>query len=185
MRVTKTNSSQPPDLRRAVIRSASDAEALRNEVLSAAERTVSWLRSFAGSPLELLNALRFQTVGHDPLTGDALNVIEQLNQTFTILVSLRAVEWLIEAHPNANGFRLALATCSGRDIESIEPNLVAAEVFSATHPGSNRKLAKDMARLAADSARHRYVFFAAPNHAKGRHVRLETVPGVEVHCIEC
>jgi hypothetical protein len=51
------------------------------------------------------------------------------NQTFTILVSLRAVERLIEMHPEANGFRLALATSNGRDIESVEPDLVAGEVF--------------------------------------------------------
>ena len=61
---------------------------------------------------------------------------------------------------------------------------MAAEVFSATHPGSNQKLKKDIARLAVDPARHRYVFFAAPNYASGRHPELETAPGVEVHCVK-
>ena len=137
-------------------------------MISGAERTVSWLRAFAGTPLELLTALRFQTVGHDPLSGGALNVVvEQLNQTFTILVSLRAVEGLTEMHPEANGFRFALATSSGRDIESMVPDLVAGEVFSATHPDSNQKLKKDIARLASDPARYRYAFFAAPNTVQG------------------
>jgi hypothetical protein len=176
--------SNAATFRRAVIRTIRDAEALHAQLLSGAERTASWLRSFTGTPLELLTALRFQTVGHDPLSGEALNVIEQLNQTFTILVSLRAVERLIEMHPEANGFRLALATSSGRDIESVEPNLVAAEVFSATHPGSNQKLKKDIARLAVDPARHRYVFFAAPNYASGRQKQLETAPGIQVHCVQ-
>lgn len=176
--------SPVPDLRRTVIRSVSDAEALHGQLLSAAERTVVWLRAFTGSPLELLSAMRFQTVGHNPLTGEALNVVEQLNQTFTILVTLRAVERLIVMHPEANGFRLALATSSGRDIESVEPDLVSAEVFSATHPGSNQKLKKDIARLTADPARYRYVFFAAPNYVCGRQTQLETVPGVEVHCVD-
>lgn len=54
-----------------------------------------------GEPVELLKALRFQTVGHDPLTGEPLNVIEQINQTFTILVTLRAVQRLTEFHPDA------------------------------------------------------------------------------------
>ena len=173
-----------PDFRRAVIRTVNDAEALHAQLLNAAERTVAWLRAFEGTSLELLSALRFQTVGHDPLTGEALNVIEQLNQTFTILVTLRAVEQLIAMHPEANGFRLALATSSGRDIESVEPNLVAAEVFSATHPGSNQKLKKDIARLTTDPARYRYVFFAAPNYACGRQSNLETVPGIEVYCVD-
>ncbi len=173
-----------PDLRRTVIRTVDDAESLHAKLLSGAERTSGWLRNFTGSPLELFTALRFQTVGHDPLTGEALNVIEQLNQTFTILASLRAVEWLIEMHPEANGFRLALATSSGRDIESVEPDIVAAEVFSATHPGSNQKLKKDIARLVSDAARHRYVFFAAPNYVSGRQTQLETEPGIQVHCVE-
>ncbi len=87
-------------------------------------------------------------------------------------------------HPEAKGFRLALATSSGRDIESVEPGLVAAEVFAATHPGSNQKLKKDIARLAEDSAQHRYVFFAAPKYVSGRRVELETKPGIEVHSVK-
>lgn len=106
-------------------------------------------------------------------------MIEQLNQTFTILASLRAVERLFELHPEAAGFRLALCTCSGRDIESVEPGLVAAEVFSATHPNSNNKLRKEIARLASDTSLHRYVFFASPKWVPGRHERLE-VPGIGV-----
>jgi hypothetical protein len=43
------------------------------KVLGEAERTAAWLRGFAASPLELLTALRFQPVGHDPLTGEPLN----------------------------------------------------------------------------------------------------------------
>jgi len=172
------------DLRRSIITSAAEAEALHEKVLRGAERTATWLREYAGSPLELLTALRFEMVGHDPLTGEALNVVEQLNQTFTILVSLRAVERLIEMHPEAKGFRLALATSSGRDIESVVPDLVAGEVFSATHPGSNQKIKKDIARLAIDPARYRYVFFAAPKYLAGRQRQLETAPGVEVHCVE-
>jgi hypothetical protein len=151
-----------PDVRREVIRSVKDADAVRAKVFSSADHTVAWFRRFAGSPMELLSALRFLPVGHDPITGNALNVIEQVNQTFTILVSLKAVEQLIEMHPRANGFRLALGTCSGRDIGSIDADLVAAEAFSATHPGSNQKLKKEIMRLESDPARYRYVFFAAP-----------------------
>lgn len=170
--------------RRAVINSIADVEDIRSQVLSRAASTSDYLRNFVGEPFELLRALRFQKNGRDPLTGEPSNVIEQLNQTFTILVSLRAVERLLQLHPNAGGFRLALATSSGRDIESLTPDLVAAEVFAATHPGSNKKLQKDTGRLAKDLSRFRYVFFAAPGYASGRHGILETTPGVEVHCVE-
>jgi hypothetical protein len=170
--------------RRPIIRSIDDAEEIRAGILSGAARSAEWLRGFVGEPIELLRALRYHTVGTDPLTGDPLNFVEQINQTFTILVSLRAVELLLKLHPQAEGFRLALATSSGRDIESIVPNLVAAEVFSATHPSSNQKLKKDIMRLSNDSALHRYVFFAAPGYQSGRHKKLETSQNVKVYCVE-
>ena len=81
--------------------------------------------------MSLLRALRFETVGHDPLTGEPLNVVEQLNQTFTILVTLRAIEKLFELHPDCGGFRLALGTSSsGRDIESVKEGLVSPQKCS-------------------------------------------------------
>jgi hypothetical protein len=171
------------DHRRPIVRTIADAEGMRAQMLDAATRTAGWLRDFPGEPMALLKALRFELVGHDPLTGEPLNVIEQLNQTFTILVTLRAIERLIELHPDADGFRLALGTSSGRDIESVAPEMVAAEVFSATHPGSNQKLKKDLARLSADKARHRYVFFAAPRYEAGRQKQLETAPGIQVYAV--
>jgi hypothetical protein len=143
--------------RRPVIRTVAEAEAMHARLLDGAARTATWLRDFNGEPMSLLRALRFDTVGHDPLTGEPLNVVEQLNQTFTILVTLRAIKRLIDLHPEARGFRLALGTTS-RDIESIVPNLVAEEVFSATRPASNQKIKKELARLSGDPARYRYGF---------------------------
>ena len=159
------------DHRRPTLRSIADAEAMQSQILRGAALTAGWFRRFAGEPLDLLRALRFQTVGHDPLTGEPLNVVEQLNQTFTILVSLRAVVQLLGMHPESGGFRLALATSSGRDIESVVPNLVAAEAFSATHPGSNQKLKKDIARLSADAARYRYGFVRLADIGRGNAIR--------------
>lgn len=171
------------DHRRPIIRTIADAEELHAKILDGATRTAAWLRSFDADPMMLLRKLRFETVGYDPLTGEPLNMIEQLNQTFTILVSLRAVEKLIELHPDAGGFKLALGTSSERDIESVLPDLVAAEVFSATRPSSNQKLRKDIDRLATDPAQHRYVFFAAPTYTPGRYPNLER-GGVQVYATE-
>ena len=173
------------DHRRPTIRTIADAEQMHAQILDGAARTVAWLRGVEGEPMAVLKKLRFDTVGHDPLTGSPLNVVEQLNQTFTILVSLRAVEKLIELYPEAGGFRLALGTSSGRDIESVTPGLVAAEVFSATHPNSNQKLRKEIARLADDPAQYRYVFFASPTYKVGRHEQLEKPgTGVQVYATE-
>jgi hypothetical protein len=174
--------------RRPIIRSIDEAEAMHAQLLNGAAATATWLRSFSGEPMALLKALRFELylVGHDPLTGKPLNIIEQLNQTFTILVTLRANERLLKLHPEADGFRLALGTSSGRDIESVASDCVAAEVFSATRPTSNQKLKKDIARLSTDPARHRFVFFASPGFPAGRCHKLElkTAPEIQVHAVE-
>jgi len=58
------------DHRRPIIQSAADAEAMHTQILDGAARTADWLRSFGGEPLALLKSLRFELVGHDPLTGE-------------------------------------------------------------------------------------------------------------------
>ncbi len=79
------------DHTRRTVRSVADIEAMRVLVAKNAARTADWLAAHKESPMELPRALRFDPIGHDPLTGRPLNVIEQLNQTFTILVTLRAL----------------------------------------------------------------------------------------------
>ncbi len=164
-------------------------------MLGEAGRTAAWLRGFPGSPLELFTALRFQPVGkhpgfpftsapagHDPLTEEPVNLIEQIDQTFMILLSLRAVESLIEKHPTkAKGFRLALAVSTGADIQSVEPNLVAAKV--AAYPGTTPRFKKAGARLESDPARYRYLFFAGPTFASEQRIPVESLPGVELICV--
>jgi len=63
---TEALSGLVPDLRRRVIRSADQTAVVRAIVLDNVERTAVWLRSCKDSPLDLLTALRFQMVGHDP-----------------------------------------------------------------------------------------------------------------------
>jgi len=167
------------DQRRRTIKDAKEAEELRAKILGFVSKTIESLRNNTEVPQILFKRMRFELVGHDPLTGNPLNLIEQLNQTYTILATLRAVEQLIEAHPDAGGFQLALGTSSGRDIESVNSGLVTAEVFCATQPNSNQKLNKEIDRMAEDKAKHRYVFFASPSYRPGRHPGLEK-PGIEV-----
>jgi hypothetical protein len=173
------------DPKRRTILTFTEAEDMHAKLAEGAAHTAKWLAARTNDdPMSLLRAMRFDMVGHDPLTGEPLNVVEQLNQTFTILVTLRAIEQLFELHPNAGGFRLALGTSSGRDIESVKERLVAAEVFSATRPTSNQKLKKDLMRLASDPAQYRYVFFCCPGYSAGRQLKLETISGIQVYAVD-
>jgi hypothetical protein len=171
------------ELRRRTFKSQSDVDEQRLRLLKSAEETAKWLRSYVGDSISLLQQMRFHQVGCCPLTSNPLNVVEQLNQTFTVLCSLRAVEELLALHPEAGGFRVALGASSGRDIESVTPGLVAAEVFAATSPSSNNKLNADLKRLSEDSSEHRYVFFSCPNIPKGRQEKREKY-GIRVHAVQ-
>ncbi len=141
-----------------------DLRVLENDIQIAALRAISYLRLRGEqcSALDVLRAVKFEEIGFDPLEPNRqLNLIEQVNQTFTALVSVRAVEYLLNSHAEAAPFTLNLGTVQGTDIESHDCS-VAAEVFSATHPNSNGKLRKDIDRVRRLRARHRYVFFHCP-----------------------
>jgi hypothetical protein len=139
------------------------------------------LRSTAA--LNALWSMKTEPLGCDPLDADApLNLIEQLNQTFTYIATARAVKQLLVLHPDLAPFTANLGTASGSDIVSTSGDGLAAEVFSAVNTRNNEKLAKDINKVAATSAAHKYVFFMCPGYGAGRHQRLER-DGVQVWSI--
>ena len=113
-----------------------------------------------GDPLELLRRMKFETIGFHPIDGCALNFIEQINQTWTYAVALAAARQLMELHPGLGGYRLAPGANASLplDIMSEADRLVGAEAFAAVDPRNNRKLAKDLTKMAARTEEHRYVF---------------------------
>lgn len=113
--------------------------------------------------IQLLEKIKFDKIGYDPLNPErTLNLIEQVNQTFTYLASFKAVKILFNLHPDAGAFVLNLGTAAGTDIESASVGGIAAEVFAATRPSSNNKLNKDIEKVGAADAAHKYVFFLCP-----------------------
>lgn len=103
--------------------------------------------------------------------------------TFTTLATLRAARLLLERHPESRGLRLIMGPRRGFDIESIEPDVLAAEVFSAVAANNNDKLRRDAARMAACQARYRYVFFYVPGESEGPRSELASAPGVSIWSI--
>jgi len=169
-----------------VFHTVEEVDRLDREVRAAALPTAKAIRELvAEAPTEglsLLRELRFALVGRHPLEDRPLNLVEQLNQTFTILVTLCAVRILLERHPDSGGARARFGTQGGFDIESVNPRLFAAEAFAATTPQSNRKLQKDMERLVTKAAeyQHRYVFFYSPKYPAAGHQPQLEVPGAHV-----
>lgn len=143
---------------------ADDLPSLRDNVESAASVAVDRIRRDRSAPLELLRIMKFKQFGRHPTNSRDLNLIEQINQTFTYLTSIRAAEVLFELHPEISELTLNLGTYSGSDIECPRKTL-AAEVFAAVNPRNNRKLARDIAKVSRRSdVSYRYVFFNAPTH---------------------
>jgi hypothetical protein len=141
-------------------------------VKSSALRAATAIKQSLLEDIDWLRWLKFEQAGAHPLEDRSLNFIEQLNQSFTYMVSLRAAEKLFELHPDLEVLRLNLGTRGGSDIEC--PNLTcAAEVFAAVDPQNNRKLAKDIAKVAKRiDVENRYVFFHSPGYAERPHHNL-------------
>jgi hypothetical protein len=163
------------------IRHESDIDPLEEAVIRSARAAATWLRESLDtlSPVAILRRIKFEPVGFDPLSDRPLNLIEQVNQTFTYLATFEALRHLFRRHPGAAPLVVNLGTASGRDIWS-EDGSVAAEVFASVSPKNNRKLQKDLATLASVAATYRYVFYSCPGSQTGEVAVAGTAAGITV-----
>lgn len=127
----------------------------------------------SNSSQTLFSKMKFGGIGFDPLDSNRkLNIIEQINQSFTYLASFYALEVLFTEYPKLAPFKLNLGTAPGSDIES-ECGELAAEVFAAVAPTSNQKLKKDINKVLETESKLKFVFFMCPNFELGRQSKLE------------
>jgi hypothetical protein len=145
------------------IANLAELDDLEKAIVSSAEETANAIRGLLArtTGVHVLASLKFQKAGRDPISDRPLNFIEQINQTFTYLASLESVRYLFANHPERAPFTVNLGTAPGPDVASADGMLIA-EVFAATHPGSNGKLRKDMKKLRAQRADIRYLFYSCP-----------------------
>ena len=124
---------------------------------------------------------KFNQSGFNPLDSSIkLNLIEQLNQTFTYLASFKGAEYIFLYHKKVKSLTLNLGTVSGTDIETDEDGGVVAEVFSSVNPSNNQKLKNDINRISLVDAKHRYVFFISPKKELGIYKSTWDVDNVTV-----
>lgn len=166
-----------------VISSQEEAEELESSVVKSAGKALHEISNLQKSSdvLHTLWLMKFRPVGCDPLDSERpLNIIEQINQTFTYIASARAVKLLIKLHPELAPFALNLGNVAGTDIESKKGGGLACEVFAAVNTSNNRKLVKDIEKVSKTFAAHKYVFFMCPGFEAGRQQKLERNTGVQV-----
>ena len=142
-----------------LVRTQNEIDAYREAIIRHAEASFSVVREQLSSKdaLSFFFELKFEKLGHDPINGEAQNLIEQINQMYSNLVVLSAVEDLLQKYPGT-AFELQLGASSGYDILSTDGR-IAAECFSVTSVSSNRKLDSDCKKLMRSTADVRCVYF--------------------------
>lgn len=65
------------------IRTIEDADRLVARVREAAKDAQAWLLGQVGDPLGMLRRIKFDRTGFHPITHEPLNLVEQVNQTWT------------------------------------------------------------------------------------------------------
>ena len=164
------------------LQSTEEADQIIELVTRSAANTMEQITKLpAGQALRSLWSMKSEQVGCDPLNADMpLNLIEQLNQTFTYVASAKAAKILLSLHSELSPLTLNLGTTAGADIESDKGGGLAAEVFAAVNTTNNRKLSKDIEKVGLVDAQFKYVFFMCPGYEAGRQPQLETRPDVEI-----
>ena len=142
-----------------VVNTHTQVTKLRQTIVENAETAFSELKNYAQNTdaLQFFASIKFIPLGKDPITGDALNLIEQINQTYSDLVVLAATHDLIDRYPEKT-FILQLGAASGFDVQSTDGE-VAAECFAVTSVSSNDKMNKDCKKLMKSEAEQKYIFF--------------------------
>ncbi len=138
-----------------------EAEKIKDIIIKSCNSTTNRIQSFIhdSEGMDFFHTIKFTQIGKDPIKDNSLNFIEQLNQTFTYLVSIEAVKYLLKLYPEHAPYTMNLGTQSGYDIISAN-GVIIAEVFSATSPTSNDKINKDCQKLIPnETARFKYVFY--------------------------
>lgn len=157
------------------VNDVNDLEQLEQKIYESMDKTLSQISSEidANTSQALFAKMKFGGIGFDPLNSNReLNIIEQINQSFTYLASFYALEVLFTEYSELAPFRLNLGTAPGSDIES-ECGELAAEVFASATPTNNQKLRKDIDKVLETEARLKFVFFICPNFELGRQPQLE------------
>jgi hypothetical protein len=75
---------------RTVIRTGADADALMERIRASARRAHDWVAAQSGDPLDMLRRMKFEQVGFHPVEDRMLNLVEQINQTWTFAVAIAA-----------------------------------------------------------------------------------------------
>jgi hypothetical protein len=165
-----------------LIQTVQEVDHYLDQIRKSAASAHAWIAAQSGDPLDLLRRLKFDEVGFHPIEDRPLNLVEQINQTWTYAVALEATRQLLHLHSEAGGYRLAPGAHGSMplDIMSVKSELVGAETFATVDHRNNRKLERDLKKMAERPEQYRYVFFASPDFPRTERVVQFERDGVRV-----
>ena len=101
------------------VRDLSELDELQDRIRQSADHAHEWIQAQT-EPLEMLRAMKFEMAGFDPMKPDRrMNLIEQINQTWTFAVAVEATRKLFELHPNADRMKVIVSVGAYRDLQRI------------------------------------------------------------------
>jgi hypothetical protein len=68
-----------------IVQTVEDTDRLMAKVWEAAESAQKWIGTQTGDPLDMIRRIKFESVGFHPIDHRSLNLIEQINQTWTFV----------------------------------------------------------------------------------------------------
>lgn len=110
--------------------------------------------------LDALRLMKFTKCGGDPFTGEHLNLVEQINQTFTYLVCLEAVRVLMERHPDKDAqYVVSFGSKNGFNVMTRDGGIVC-DCFAAARPDLHGQLIREVRKVnGCAGARYKYVVY--------------------------
>ena len=96
-------------------------------------------------PINSFMRIKFDKIAFDPVTGEEINFIEMLNQAYSDLVVLQAIDDLLKEYPD-KVFEINMGSHNGLDICSTDGEVVA-ECFAVDSVLNNQKIKKDSEKL--------------------------------------
>lgn len=122
-------------------------------------------------PLRFFYKLKYEKLGYDPLGSGFReeNLIEQINQTFTSIVTFLALRYLMEKF-GEDIYEVNCQTESGFDIVNKEKGIIA-EVFSTVDIHNNNKLKKDIEKISNLKSENKYIFYYAHKDSNTRETK--------------
>jgi len=140
--------------------------------------TIDYKNRMDNKPLtHFFYQLRYEKLFTDPISKKPQNFVEILNQTYTYIITFKAILFLYEKNlvPSTETFEANIGNQTGVDLKSTN-NLVVAEVFTAVTKYNNGKLTKDIIKVKKEAKKinpfnppAQYVFFYIPGIPSGEY----------------